>query len=118
MATESGLAEWFMKKRFAMGINFLGTSKEGSTWTDRFASARLDVPDMPEPRIELKNMRKVFYLYFSLNFISILYLVFETLMWKYIIKDYEEYRKRTKPKIFKIKRKKKQKKILKRHKTI
>lgn len=78
-----------MKKSLAMGIDILGTGRSGSTWSDRYMSAILDVPDMPEPKIELINMMKVFYIYFILTSIAIFILTAEILLWKYIVEEYE-----------------------------
>lgn len=95
-----------------MGMNFLDSSVGGSTWSDRYVSARLDIPDMPEPNIELKNTQKVFYVNIILIFISTFVLIFEISFWKYIDREYELRRKILK------KRHSKNGKILIRQRTI
>lgn len=60
-----------------MGIEIAGINKEGSIWMERYGSARVDVPDMPLPKISLFNMTKSFSIHITLIVVSIVVLLYE-----------------------------------------
>lgn len=76
---EGGFVDWMLKKKVTQGFDIggIGTNPEGSLWVDRYASAHLDLPPMPDPGIKLYNVKKLFILYICLISFSLTVLLYE-----------------------------------------